>query len=149
MDTRTRPRSVGTVPSSASRRFGYFVSVLINVAMLIVVNNLVTWDILPFLTGDFDRVVPIITVSLGAAILANLAYIAYDAGWFRSLTQIGLLLISLAATIRLYQVFPFDFAAYEFNWTAVGKGVLILAMVGVVVGMITEAVKLAQGTSNS
>ncbi|MGZ5385737.1 MAG: hypothetical protein ACXWH0_17385, partial [Acidimicrobiia bacterium] len=103
----------------------------------------------PFLTNGFERVTPIINVSLGAGILVNLLYLIFDPVWFKSLTQIGLLGISMAATVRLYQVFPFDFSAYEFNWETTGRMLLILAMVGAGIGMIAELVKLATSTSRS
>ena len=141
----TKPTPSKARPPPGTRRFGYLVAVLVNVAMLIVVNNLLAWDILPFLTSGFDRVVPIINVSLGASILVNLIYLSYDAGWFKALTQIGLLGISMAATVRLYRVFPFDFSAYEFDWATVAKWALILAMVGVAVGIIAEIGRLAAG----
>ena len=142
MDTSTQTKP-------ATRRFGYVVAILVNVAMLIAANNLLAWDIFPFLTGDFERVLPILNVSLGAAVIVNLDYLGFDAGWFKSLTQIGLLAISLAVTVRLYQVFPFDFSAYEFNWELLTKWVLVLAMVGVGIGMIVELAKLATGTARS
>jgi hypothetical protein len=135
--TQTRPK-----PSPGTRRFGYAVAVLVNVALLFVVNNLLAWDILAFLTNDFERVIPIINVSVGASILVNLIYLSYDAGWFKSLTQIGLLGISMAATVRFYRVFPFDFSAYEFDWATVAKWLLILAIVGVAIGMIVEIGRL-------
>ena len=147
MDTSTQTTQTRTSP--ATRRFGYVVAILVNVAMLIAANNLLAWDIFPFLTNDFERVLPILNVSLGAAVVVNLVYLGFDAGWFKSLTQIGLLAISLAVTVRLYQVFPFDFSAYEFNWELLTKWVLVLAMVGVGIGMIVELAKLATGTARS
>ena len=135
---KNRPAPTRPGPSPGTRRFGYLVAVLVNVALLVVVNNLLAWDILPFLTSGFDRVVPIINVSLGATILVNLIYLPYDPRWFKSLTQIGLLGISMAATVRMYQVFPFDFSAYEFEWETVAKWLLILAMVGVAIGIVVE-----------
>ncbi|MDH3261409.1 MAG: hypothetical protein OEM81_05340 [Acidimicrobiia bacterium] len=147
--TQTKPNPSKASPSPATRRFGYSVAVLINAAMLVAVNNLLAWDILSFLTDDFERVIPIITVSLGASIFVNLVYLFYDPGWFKSLSQIGLLGISMAATVRIYQVFPFDFSAFEFNWTTATRVVLILAMVGVGIGVVAELVKLGARTSNS
>jgi hypothetical protein len=74
--------------------------------------------------------------------LVNLIYVAYDAPWFKSLTQIFLAAIAMAVTVRTYQVFPFDFSAYDFNWTAVTRVVLVLVMVGIVIAIIVESVKL-------
>jgi len=147
--TQPKPARTKPGPSPATRRFGYAVAILVNVALLIVANNLLAWDIFPFLTNDFERILPILNVSLGAAIVVNLVYLAYDAGWFKGLTQIGLLTISLAVTIRLYQVFPFDFATYEFGWKPVATWALILAMVGIGIGVVAELVRLAKGNAGS
>jgi hypothetical protein len=145
--THPKPARTKPGPSAATRRFGYMVAIVVNVFLLIAANNLLAWDILPFLTNDFERVLPILNVSLGAAIAVNLIYLGFDAAWFKALTQIGLLVISLAATIRLYQVFPFDFSAYEFGWESVAEWALILAMVGVGIGVVAELVKLAKGNA--
>ncbi len=141
----TEPKPSKTRQSPAARRFGYVVAAAVNGALLYVVNNLLAWDVLPFLTDDFDRVVPIVSFSLGAAIVVNLAYVIYDSGWFKSLSQIGLAGISMAATVRMYQVFPFDYSAYEFDWATLTRVVLILAMVGIAISIVVEVVKLATG----
>ena len=125
------------------------VAIAVNVALLNAANNLLEWDIFPFLTNDFERVLPILNVSLGAAIVVNLIYLDVDALWFKSLTQIGLLAISLAVTIRLYQVFPFDFSAYEFNWQLLATWALILAMVAIGIGVVAELIRLAKGNAGS
>ena len=98
--------SPGTKPSPTGRRFGYAAAAVVNAALLFVVNNLLEWDLLPFLTNDFDRVVPIVRVSLVATIVVNLIYLFFDPDWFKSLSQIGLLGISMAATVRLYRISP-------------------------------------------
>lgn len=74
--------------------------------------------------------------------LWNIAWIAYDAAWFKSVGNIVQSLFSIAVTIRLLQVFPFDFSAYDFNWEVVTRGVLIVALVGVSIGIVAEAAKL-------
>ena len=113
--TVTREEPLVTTTSGLARRSGYVVAIAVNVLMLYVVNNLLAWDILPFLTDDFGRVLWLIDISLLATIMVNLVYVAYDQAWFRSLGQIGLNLISLAVAIRMYQVFPFDFSGSTFD----------------------------------
>ena len=74
--------------------------------------------------------------------VVNLSYVFFDDRWFKSITQIGLASASLAATVRLYQVFPFDFSAYDFGWDTLARTVLIIAIVGIVISIFAEAVKL-------
>lgn len=127
------------------RRAGYIVAVIINVLLLIVVQNILDWDVLPFLTDRFEQVVPWVTLSLIATIVANLIYLFKDAQAVRSTGGIVTNLISLIVTYQIYQVFPFDFSAYDFNWEAVTRVVLIVAMVGAGIGMLTESIRLASG----
>lgn len=141
--------SPGTKPSPTGRRFGYAAAAVVNAGLLFVVTNLLEWDLLPFLTNDFDRVVPIISVSLVATIVVNLIYLFFDPDWFKSLSQIGLLGISMAATVRMYRIFPFDFSAYEIDWATVTRVLLILGMVGIVVAIVVEAVKLVTRAGRS
>jgi len=127
----------------AGRRFGYGVAVVINVAMLIAVQYIYDWGWLPFLTVEFNEVVPWISLSLMASILANLVYQFNDAPPVKSTGQILVNLISIVVSYRIFQTFPFDFSGYDFNWAIVVRIVLILAMVGAGIGVLTEAVKPA------
>jgi hypothetical protein len=138
-----------TKPTPTGTRFGYVLAAAINLALVYVVHNLLTWDVAPFLTNDFDRVAPIITVSLVATAVFNVIYVFYDPAWFKSLTQIGTLAISIAATARMYQVFPFDFSAYDFDWETLAKVVMIIAIVGAGIAIITEFVKLGKAVSRN
>ena len=137
-----RPSVTKSPPTG--KRFGYLLAAVINAVLVYVVHNLLTWDVAPFLTDAFEKVVPIITISLIATAIFNVIYIFFDAAWFKSLTQIGLLGVSIAATARFYQVFPFDFSDYEFDWATLAKVVMILAIVGAVVGIVAEFRKLAR-----
>jgi hypothetical protein len=120
-------------------------AILVNLALLFVANNLLAWDLLPFLTDDFARVLWLIDISLLATVAVNLAHIWYDPVWFKSLGQIGLGSISMLVAIRMFQVFPFDFSVYEFDWERVARFVMVLSMVGIGIGIVVEAVKLARG----
>jgi hypothetical protein len=130
-------------PTAPARRFGYLVAIGINVVMLVIANNILDWGWLPWLTDDFSGVVWLINVSLVVTILLNLAWLAFDPAWYRSAGQIVSNIVSLVVTVRIYQVFPFDFSGYDFNWGALTRVVLILAIVGAAIGTLVEARKLA------
>ncbi|MGB5167874.1 MAG: hypothetical protein WBP49_05635 [Acidimicrobiia bacterium] len=134
-------------PSKGTRRFGYAVAIVVEVALLIVVNNLVEWDIAPFITEGFNNLVPYINVSLVASMVVNIAYFAFDPRWFRSLTQAILNVISLIVIVQTYRIFPFDFSGSDFNWTALTRTVLVVLMVLVGVGIVGEIAKMLQGLS--
>jgi hypothetical protein len=117
----------------------------VNLVLLYVVNNLLAWDVLPWLTDDFEQVLPILNVSLLATMVINVVYVWFDPGWFKSLTQVGLSVISLMATVRVFRVFPFDFSPYEFGWATLTRVVLIFVMIGITIGIIAESIKFVTG----
>jgi hypothetical protein len=123
-------------------RFGYGVAIIINLAMLVVVQNIFEWGWLPFLTEKFAEVVPWISLSLIVSIGANLMYEFDDTPMVKSVGQILTNLISIFVTYLIFKVFPFDFSSYVFNWALIVRIVLILAMGGAGIGVLTEAVKL-------
>lgn len=125
-----------------ARRSGYVVAIAVNIFMFWIFNNILAWGALPFLTQEFARVLWLLNLSIGMTILFNLTYLGYDPQWYRSLTQVALNGISMVGTIRLFQVFPFDFSTYEFPWQLVARGVLVLALVGLVVGTATELFRM-------
>jgi TM2 domain-containing membrane protein YozV len=45
-------------------------------------------------------------------------------------------------TYVILDVFPFDFSTYSFNWAPIVWIVLIMAIVGSGIGVLTEAMKL-------
>ena len=141
--TRSSRQSKKT-PSRAARRFGYGVAVAVNLALLIIVNNVLAWGWFSFLTDDFEEVVPIVSLSLVAGAVGNLAFIVFDERWFKSIGEIVMAVFSMAATVRVYQVFPFDFTAYDFDWEPVARGILIVAMVGIVISVLVELSRLGR-----
>ena len=136
-------------PSRGTRRLGYGISIGVQVALLIVVNNLVEWDILPFITEEFNDLVPYINVSLVASIAVNAVYFAFDPRWFKSLGQAILNTISLVVIVQTYRIFPFDFSGSSFNWTTITRVCLVALMVLVGIGIIGEVVKMFQALAAS
>lgn len=127
------------------RRAGYGLAILINLGLLFVVGNLVEWNVFPWLTDTFIEVVPWISFSLLASIVVNVIYQINDSRPVRSVGQIGTNLVSIVVTARLLEVFPFDFSAYRFDWETVTRIVLILAIVGAGIGVLTETITLTKG----
>ena len=140
----TSQRSERRRPSRGTRRLGYAVAIAFQIALLILVNNLVAWDIAPFITEEFNDLVPYINVSLVATMLVNTAYFAFDPRWFRSLTQAVLNAISLVVIVQTYRIFPFDFSGSDFNWTALTRTILVILMVLVTIGTIGEFAKMVR-----
>ncbi len=128
--------------SRRSRKAGYLVAVVVNAILLVLVNARPGWRVLPFLTQDFVGVLWLVNLSLVASAGVNLAYMRYDAAWFRSTCQVGVSTLGLAAALRMLQVFPFDYSAYAFNWAAVTRLVLVVAVFGSAVAIVVELVRL-------
>ncbi len=136
---RERPKT------SKGKRAGYVIAIIINAAMLVVVNSILDWDVLPFLTQDFTRVLPLLNVSLAATIVANVAFLLFDPDWFVSLCRMVLNAVGIAVGGLFLTVFPFDFSAYPgFDWALLAKVMIILGIVGTSIGLIAETVKLVR-----
>lgn len=131
-----------TTSTSPGKRFGYAVAAAINAVFLVVVDDILRWDRLTFLTDAVDEILPLLRISLAASLAVNLLYVVFDPPWFKSLTQVGLSGIALAVVVKTYRVFPFDFSAYEFNWATTTRVVLIVTMVALGLAILAEAVKL-------
>lgn len=132
----------------AGRRFGYGVAIVVQLLLLWVVQNLTEWELLPFLTTEFDEVVPLISFFLLFAIVANAAYLVFDDFTLHAIGEIGVNVFSAYVSWQILQAFPFDFSMYEFDWAIVARVILILAIVGAGIGAIVEAGRLIRGDSN-
>ena len=124
-------------------RTTYLIAIAGNLLLLYATHNL--WHVVPFLTDDFRRVIWPVTASLLVGVVVNLAYLAFDPRWFKSMTNVGVLGVSLAVTIRMYQVFPFDFSRYAFDWAVVARVLLVLGMAGATITTIVALVRLLVG----
>ena len=125
------------------RQAGYVIAIVVNLVMLVIAQNILEWGWAPFLTSDFAQIVPWVSFSLIASMAMNAIYLLDDRPDVKSMGQMTLNLISLVVTYRIWQVFPFDFSAYDFNWDLLTHVILILAFVGSGIGLAAETLKLA------
>jgi hypothetical protein len=143
--TGRRELEVGTARSrTGPARVGYAIAIAVNVVMLVITQNILEWGWLPFLTADFALVEPWISLSLAATITVNLIYLFDDTAVVKSIGQMGVNLLSVFVTYQILTVFPFDFSAYVFEWEAMARIVLILAIVGSAIGAVVEIAKLVR-----
>ena len=89
----------------------------------------------------------LLNFSIAASIVVNVAYLAYDARWFRALGELTRAAIGLAVLTRIWQVFPFDFGDYERGWTVpLTRAVLVVAIVGTAIGLLVHLGLLVRHT---
>jgi hypothetical protein len=93
---------------------------------------------------DTKQVLWLVNVSLVASIFANVVYVAYDPAWLTSLGDLVTTGIGLTVLARLWQVFPFDFSGSSFNWDALARFVLVVAIVGSIIGILVQFVSLVR-----
>lgn len=129
-----RPSTVDAV----GRKVGYVVAAGVNLFALWVANQLLSWAWPPFLTGAFEELLPILTVSFVASAAVNLLWVVWEPAWFRHLAQAALDAIGVAVVVRTWQVFPFDLSS---GWETAARVALVLAVVAIGVATVVESVK--------
>lgn len=137
----TAPGQTELAPAGV-RRFGYVLAIALGVGILFAVNNLPEGEQIPFLTDDLEQLLPIINTFLLATIAINGVWILYDAAWFRSAGRITLNVLIIAVLALTYRVFPFDFSAYDFDWEALIRVLIVGLIVALAIATIVEIVKL-------
>ncbi len=117
----------------------FIAAIVFNIIFLYIVNNLLNWN-LSFIAPTFSQVLFILNISIIANILGNIAFLIYQRGWFRSITQIILNAIGFVAAYTLYVIFPFTFQTIAFAYIL--KFLLIIGMIGLVIATIVEVLRL-------
>ena len=84
----------------------------------------------------------IVTVSLGATILANVMFLFDDAAWFKSLAKAIAAAIAFVVTLPTLQVFPFNFSTYDHDWSGLVRLLIVVAMIGCAIGCVAEMIRL-------
>ena len=137
-DTESRKR--------VARRAGYVVAAAVNAVLLYLVNGRPGWDVLPFLTADMAKVLPLINLSLVAGIAVNLIYLIRDPRWLVAAGGLVTTGVGLAAVVRLWQVFPFGFATGS-PWETIARILLLLGIAGSVIGLVVQIVALVRAAA--
>ena len=97
----------GTNMPSGARRFGYFISIVINFLMMYAANNLHNWNV-PYLTERFSECLWAVNLSLGVSIFIHFVFMVFNRKWFRSFMQALENVFSLISVYVFREVFPLD-----------------------------------------
>ncbi len=125
---------------SAGRRFGYVMAMAVNALLLVVVHNVFDWGWFGFLTADYDRVRPLLELSMVASIAVNAVYVLEDTAAWKAAGGLLTSAISVGVAVRFLRVFPFDFADYDRDWSWLARTVLVIGLVGSAIAVLANAV---------
>jgi hypothetical protein len=128
--------------SRVARRVGFVVAATCNAVLLYLVNVRPGWEELSLLTEETAQVLDLVNLSLVAGVVANVVYVAVDRPVVKSLGDLVTTVIGLVACIQVWRVFPFDFDDWWFDATLLVRVLLVVAVVGSVIGIATQATLL-------
>jgi hypothetical protein len=131
-------------PAVGDRRVGYVVAVLVNAAVLYAVNVWPGWQALPFLTEDMRLVLGLVNASMLVSIVANMVYFVADPRWLKALGDIVTTAVGIAALVRMWQVFPFDFSGSSFDWALVVRVAMGVAIGGSAIALVVAFVSFVK-----
>ncbi|MBM7505282.1 hypothetical protein ACFPER_17490 [Agromyces aurantiacus] len=143
-DPRRGAASRPSRPGPAGRRFGYAVAVIVNVALLVLVNVWPTWREVPFLTEAMLEVLGLVNLGLIVGAIANLVDLVFDRRWIRTAGDLVGSVIAVITLWRFWEVFPFDFPDTGFDWALLVRILLVVAIIGTVIGVVVQAVILVR-----
>ena len=129
------------------RRGGYVIAIAMNAVGLWVTRRLLDWGWPRFLTEDFEQLLPILTVSFVAGMVVNALFVVADPPRFKALCNVVTSVISLVVAVRTWQVFPFDFSSYAFDWTWVARVLIVIAVVGSGIAVVANLIGLVRPSS--
>ena len=118
-----------------------------NAVGLWVTRRLLEWGWPRFLTDDFEQLLPILTVSFVAGMVVNALFVVADPPRFKALCNVVTSVISLVVAVRTWQVFPFDFSSYAFDWTWVARVLIVIAAVGSGIAVVANLIGLVRPSS--
>lgn len=127
---------------SASDIAGYVVAIVVNAAVWYVINVWPGWQAAGFLTEETAQVIGLVNLSVIAAIVANVVYLATSPRWVPPLGDLITTGIAVAAMVRIVQVFPFTFDHWSFDAAPLVRFALIVGIVGASIAMIVQFVTL-------
>ena len=111
--------------TSRIKRFGYFISVVINFIMIYAANNLLSWNV-PYLTERFSECLWAVNLSLGVSIFISFVFMVFDRKWFRSFMKSLGNVFSFISVYVFRRVFPLDLSDSMARTVNLGLVILLI-----------------------
>ncbi|HUZ56316.1 MAG TPA: hypothetical protein VMU94_27810 [Streptosporangiaceae bacterium] len=143
------PSKAATGRSAASRRLGYLIAIIVNGALLFLINDSPGWRSAAFLTSSTTQVIGVVNLALAVSLAANVAYLAHDARWLRALGDLATTSVGLAAALAIWQVFPFAFHGSASGWSVVVRVLVMIGIVGSCIAIVVNLVLLARAAGGA
>ena len=131
---------------TGARRFGYFLSIVINFGLLYVANNLLNWNI-NFLTADFSKVLWVINLSFSVTIFTHFIFLFFDRKWFKNLMQALENVFAFISGFIFRQVFPLDVSSSLARLINIGLIILLVIILISILSELISAIKHYQKTN--
>jgi predicted membrane protein len=120
------------------------VGLVVNAGLLFAINDWPGWNAVPFLTEDTTRVLGLVNASIVVGLVANALYVYSDPPWFKALGDTIQNVVGVAALVRIWTVFPLDFAESSFDWDLLARWVLGVGIAGSGIGILVGLVALTR-----
>lgn len=85
---------------------------------------------------------PLVNLSLIAALIANVVFLGRDPHWMRATGDLATTLISLPALVQILRVFPFAFDDPTVDWALLVRTVVIVAIALTAIAAVVHLVNL-------
>lgn len=133
--------------SPAARRVNYIFGLFFALLFLWIINNINNWG-WKFITEDWGQIIGVVKFSIYLSIVVYSAFILHDKKLFFYTGKLAMDVVSIYVSIRMYQIFPFDFEHLFGGWgwlNSVFPWILIIAVIGIIIGIIVRTGKLVVG----
>ena len=82
--------------------------------------------------------------SIVVTVVANAVYLVYDPRWLRALGGMATTGVGLAAMVRIWRVFPFDFDDSALDWALIFRIMLAVGIFGSLIGLVAQFASLVR-----
>ena len=123
------------------------VAIIVNLLVYGFINTWPGWDSFDFVTADAADVVPLVNLSIGVSILANIVYLVVDAPRVKAIGEMVVSAVAMVVSVIVLSVFPFDFSAYTFPWELLTRVVLVIAVIGSGISVLVNLYRAIRGSA--